>query len=231
VITTQSLVDLVTERNTALPANQRFAIPGLPWASRCAAALEAQRAAAELTTPIRVRHFMAQIAHETGGFRRLVESVAYSKPERLDALFSNVHGIDHAKRLIAEGPEAIGCCIYANKLGNGGIDSGDGFRYRGRGFLMNTGRANYEKVQAYSGLPVVANPDLLGLPEQAAQAAACFWRDNHINAAADADLTDQVTRIVNGSAMEGAANRRGWAEAGKSVWPAAPAAAPEPAAP
>ena len=219
MITAEAITGLVQARNKVLPPAQQFAIPPLAWASRCAAALEAQRPAAELTTERRVRHFMAQIAHETGGFRKLVESTAYSNPERLDALFSNVHGVEHARRLIAEGPSAIACCIYANKLGNGGVESGDGWRYRGRGFLMNTGKDNYRKVEHYSDLPVVEEPDQLGVPEQAAKAATAFWKDNHLNAAADADSADQVTRIVNGKAMEGAARRQGWAEAGKAVWP------------
>jgi putative chitinase len=218
MITGDAIQQLVTVRNRALPPAQRFMTPPVAWAARCAAALTAPCADAGIDTPRRIRHFMAQVAHETGGFRRLVESVAYKDPARLDKLFSNVHGIEHAERLVAEGPQAIACCIYANKLGNGGIESGDGFRYRGRGFLMNTGRANYQNVQRYSGLPVIDDPDQLGLPEGAAKAAAAFWKDNHLNAAADADEVDEVTRIVNGKAMEGKANRAAWADAGKAVW-------------
>ena len=218
MITAQTVLDLVAERNRRLADNQKFAVPAIAWASRCAAALEAQRGAAEVNTALRVRHFMAQIAHETGGFRALVESTNYKNPERLVKLFSNVHGLEHAKRLVAEGPLAIGCCIYANKLGNGGIESGDGFRFRGRGFLMNTGRAHYEEVKRFSGLDVVAKPDLLGQPEEAAIAAAAFWRTHHVNAAADSGLVDEVTRIVNGTFMEGRANRAAWAAAAAVVW-------------
>src|SRR4051812_42333372 len=75
---------------------------------------------AELTRPVRIRHFLAQVAHESGGFRALVESTSYKDPAYLDHTFKNVQGIEHAKRLIADGPQAIGNTIYAHKLGNGG---------------------------------------------------------------------------------------------------------------
>ena len=218
MITAASLQKLVDERNKTLPAGQHFTAIPVAWASRCAAALETERANADLVTPVRIRHFMAQVAHETGGFRKLVESTRYTNPQRLVELFSNVHGVEHARRLVEEGPEAIGCCIYANKLGNGGIESGDGYRFRGRGFLMNTGRANYKDVERYSGLKVVVEPDLLGRPEGAAVAAIAFWKDHHLNAAADIDQVDEVTRIINGKKLEGRANRAAWAQAARAVW-------------
>ena len=225
MITTQSIKDLIAARNGALPPGDRFPQPPIAWVSQCADALEAQREKAALTSPLRVRQFMAQIAHESGGFRRLVENLKYTNPERLEQLFSNVQTVDHARRLIAEGPVAIGSCVYAHRNGNGSIDSGDGYRFRGRGFLMNTGRANYQKVARYASeagyqdMDVVADPDLLGRPDGAAKAAAAFWLDNHLNAAADTNDADEVTRIVNGKSMQGAAQRRGWVEAGEAVWP------------
>lgn len=217
VITGQSIQDLVRVYNK-IPAVTDLAIPGLVWAAQCAAALEAERVTAVIDGPLRVAHFLAQIAHETGGFRSLVESTRYTKPEILVKLFRNVHGLEHAQRLVAAGPVAIGNTIYANKLGNGGVDSGDGYRFRGRGFLMNTGRAHYLEVKLSTGVDVIADPDLLGRPPVAAKAAAVFWRDQHLNAAADADSVDEATRIVNGAKMVGAEARREWAKAAKTVW-------------
>ena len=214
-----SIALMVARMNEGLPAGQAFRPVPIAWADACATALDAVRAQAELTTPRRLRQFMAQIAHETGGFRSLVESVSYSDAERLAKLFSNVQTVEHARRLIKEGPRAIACCIYANKLGNGGIESGDGYRFRGRGFLMNTGRANYKEVQRYASLDTVDDPDLLGRPGTAAQAAAAFWKLHHLNAAADEDATDEVTRVVNGPGMQGKARRRAWAFAAGAVWP------------
>lgn len=199
----------------------REMVPGLPLtrASAYAQALNAVREPTGLNTPIRVRHFLAQVAHETGGFRGLVENLNYKDPQHLNAMFRNVQGLAHAERLIKEGPQAIGCCIYANKLGNGGLDSGDGYKYRGRGFLMITGKANYAEVQRYSQLPVVTDPDQLGQAEPAATAAGRFWTNRHINAAADEDDLDEITRVVNGPAKNGLESRRTWLHAAQKVWP------------
>jgi putative chitinase len=175
--------------------------------------------AAGIDTPRRVRHFFAQALQETGGLRGLVESTNYTNPQRLDDLFRNVQGLDHAKRLIAAGPEAIGNTIYANKNGNGGVDSGDGFRFRGRGFLQVTGRANYRSIGQVVNMPLEEQPDLLGEPDPAALAAATFWQQRNINSAADADDIGTVTFLVNGPARLHLAERRVWLQKAVAVWP------------
>lgn len=175
--------------------------------------------AGDITTPRRCRHFMAQAFVETGGLRSLVESTRYTDPVRLDQIFRNVQGVAHAKRLIAAGPEAIGNTIYANKCGNGGVASGDGFRYRGRGFLQVTGRANYREIGQIVAMPLEAKPELLGEPDPAAQAAAVFWKSRAINSAADADDVSTVTLLVNGPARLHLEERRGWLNKAKAVWP------------
>ena len=190
----------------------------LARASEYAAALTAAIAGSTLNTPIRVRHLMAQLAWESGGFRALVENLNYKNPEVLDKTFKSVQGIDHAKRLIEAGPVAIGNLVYANKLGNGSVDSGDGYRYRGRGFIMTTGRSNYGGVARYSSIDVVGNPDLLGLAQHAAMAARCFWEDRHINAAADADNVREVTFAVNGPALHGLDGRTELLKKAATIW-------------
>lgn len=169
-------------------------------------------------TPIRTRHFIAQVMQETGGLRSLVESTNYTNAARLDALFRNVQGEEHAKRLIAAGPEAIGNTIYANKNGNGGVASGDGFRYRGRGFLQITGRANYRSLGELLNQPLEAQPELLGEPVPAARAAAGFWNARHINAAADADDIATVTFLVNGPARLHLKERTEWLRKAEQIW-------------
>src|SRR5690349_8264600 len=109
---------------------------------------------AELNSNQRICNFLAQAAEETGGFTSLIESTAYKDPARLDSLFKNVQGLAHAKRLIEQGPQAIGNTIYAGKLGNGDVGSGDGYRFRGRGFLQITGRANYRRIGEMIGMPL-----------------------------------------------------------------------------
>lgn len=193
------------------------ALPG-PRAELFAHVLGDALPAGGLDTPRRVRHFLAQILQETGALRGLVESTAYKDAARLDKLFLNVQGLAHAQRLIAQGPEAIGNTIYANKLGNGGVDSGDGYRYRGRGFLQVTGRSNYRTIGRLVGMPLEENPDLLGEPVPAAAAAATFWKMRQINAAADADDISTVTLLVNGPARLHLEERRTWLKKAAAIW-------------
>ena len=108
-----------------------------------AQALEAARAGSTVNTPRRLCHFLGQIFVETAGFTAMIEDFRY-RPERLDAVFKAVKGIDDAKALIARGQEAIANRVYANRLGNGDEASGDGWRYRGSGYKQLTGRSNYE---------------------------------------------------------------------------------------
>lgn len=183
-----------------------------------AAVLSAALVEFGITTAIRTRHFIAQVMQETGGLRSLVESTNYTNATRLDALFRNVQGEDHARRLIAAGPEAIGNTIYANKNGNGGVASGDGFRYRGRGFLQVTGRANYRSLGELLGQPLEAQPESLGEPVPAARAAAAFWQARHINAAADADDISTVTFLVNGPARLHLNERTEWLRKAEHIW-------------
>lgn len=162
-----------------------------------AAALEAARAEADLTTTRRVRHFLAQVAHETGGFARLTENLNYRDPVRLDQLFKAVRDVNHARTLIAGGPQAIANCVYAGRLGNGDARSFDGWNYRGRGYLQITGRANYREIGKSLGLPLEDDPDMLARPAEAALAAARYWKWRDINSAADADDIRAVTARIN----------------------------------
>ena len=104
-----------------------------------AGALETARITSSVTAPRRLCHFMGQIFVETGGFAAMVENLNYKDPVHLDAVFSAVHGVDHARELIAKGPDAIANLVYANRLGNGDEASGDGWRYRGSGLQAADG--------------------------------------------------------------------------------------------
>jgi putative chitinase len=183
-----------------------------------AEALEAALSFADLNKPLRIRHFMAQIAHESGSFRSLTESTAYKDPHRLDVLFKNVQGLAHAQRLIADGPQAIANTIYANKLGNGGPASGDGFRFRGRGFMMITGRSNYRQLGKLTGMPLEDEPELLGDAGPAAEAAARFWDARRINLAADKNDVGAVTALVNGPAKLHLAERAALLAKAATIW-------------
>ena len=199
-------------------AKLRQLVPGLDDATLHACALDRARSAAELTTPERVRQFLAQVAHETGGFSRLVESLRYSDPARLDKMFSRVNGLAHARQLIAAGQIATANCVYANRNGNGGPASGDGWRYRGRGYLQITGRANYRQIGELIGMDLERRPEQLEDHDAAAAAAALYWRHHRINQAADVGDVLTVTRRIN-PALAGLDDRKAWLGRARKVWP------------
>lgn len=188
----------------------RMLAPTLPLdrASEYAAALAPAMRQFAINTPVRAAAFLATIAFETAGFRSLEESLDYRNPERLDMMFTAVKGVEHAKQLIDAGPAAIANVIYANKLGNGDAESGDGYRYRSRGFIGVFGRVNYARLGLQTGKPYLDEPDLLAQPENAAFAASWIWNDRHANAAADANDFEQVVAAINGPAKLGLAERQ-----------------------
>ena len=111
-------------------------------------------------------------------------------------------------------PVAIGNNAYANRLGNGSEASGDGYRYRGRGPIQNTGRANYAAIRdalrakGIKGVPdFEAKPEELEQPKWGALAAGAFWDARSLNKLADASRFDEITERVNGG-QTGAADRR-----------------------
>jgi putative chitinase len=166
----------------------------------------------------RLAHFLAQTAHESGGFTQMEENLRYRDPARLDAMFSAVKGVEDAARLIGKGPAAIANRAYAGRNGNGDEASGDGWRYRGRGLIQLTGKANYAAADKKIGLDLVKNPDALLSPDAATRAALAFWQDNGCNEAADTDSVEAVTRIINGKAMEGLEARKALTEKARRLF-------------
>lgn len=182
-----------------------------------APALDAVLAGAQINTPLRVAHFMAQLAYESAGFKALVESLAY-KPETLVKVFPNrVKTLAQAQSLVNQGPAAIAEAVYGNRTDLGNTQAGDGYKYIGRGFIMITGRANYTHFGALMAQPLVDQPQLLEQPTYAAQAAAAFWKANNINAKADADDISGVTKLVNGG-LNGLDGRTALLKTAKSIW-------------
>jgi len=183
-----------------------------------APALDAVLAAGDINTPLRIAHFMAQLAYESAGFRALVENLNY-KPETLLKVFPNrIKTLEQAQSLVAQGKEAIANAVYGNRADLGNTQPGDGFKYIGRGFLMITGRSNYTRYAAMIGQPLVDKPELLEQPIYAAQAAAAFWKATNINARADADDINGVTKLVNGG-LNGLDGRKALLTEAKGLWP------------
>ena len=189
-----------------------------------APAFEAILPLADLTTPLRIAHFMAQVAYESAGFKALVENLNY-KPETLLKVFpGRVKTLANAQSLVAAGKEAIANAVYGGRADLGNVNPGDGFKYIGRGFMMITGRANYTRYAAMIGQPLVDQPELLEQPQYAAQAAAAFWKQNNINAKADANDITAVTRAVNGG-TNGLPGRTTLLQEALGLWPVSVASA------
>ncbi|CAB4122824.1 COG3179 Predicted chitinase [uncultured Caudovirales phage] len=172
----------------------------------------------DINTPLRVRHFVAQVATETWGFRKLVESMFYSDPVHLMNVFPReIHSISDARELIQEGQEAIANRVYASRLGNGDETSGDGWKYRGRGFIQLTGKYNYKQVGKQIAMDLVNKPEILELPDLAAEAAVRFWDFHSCNVYADDDDVEAVTARINPS-LQGLDDRRNWLMKASKIW-------------
>ncbi len=155
----------------------------------------------EITTPYRVAGFMGQCMVESQNFTTLEENLNYRTPEVLDRVFSAVRGADDAAALIKAGPKAIANRVYAGRNGNGNEASGDGWKYRGRGVIQLTGRANYRAASDGTGADYLGFPDDLLLPGHACLSAAWYWKRASCNEFADAMDWDRCTRAVNGPGM------------------------------
>ncbi|MFG6462307.1 glycoside hydrolase family 19 protein [Roseateles sp. DXS20W] len=183
-----------------------------------AAALEAARVKSQVNTPARLACLMGQIAHETAGLTLMVESMNWRDPERLDKFYSAVRGIDDAKALIARGQAAIANRVYGGRLGNGDEASGDGWRFRGSGYLQLTGRANYVEIGKLLGLDLVGHPEWVRDPASAARVALQYWDARGCNELADVGDVGGVTRLINGPALAGIADRLSATARAREVW-------------
>jgi putative chitinase len=189
-------------------------------AERLATSLEGHMPAFGLVDGVERAHFIAQACHETGGFAHFEENLHYRDPKRLDAMFSAVRGEDDAAALIAKGPQAVANRAYAYRNGNGSEQSGDGWRFRGRGLFQLTGRDSYMHAAGDLERPYVEHPDLVAQPEGAVLTALWFWKKNGCPRKARADDVEGVTRIINGPGMAGLEERRTLTERAKSIFAA-----------
>lgn len=156
----------------------------------------------DIDSRLRLSHFLAQVMTETGGLRRLDENMNYSA-RRLTEVFSR-RTVTPAKAAALGGqPEAIANWVYRNRLGNGGPETGDGWAYRGSGYIQLTGRTNYRLRGEEIGLPLEQQPDLARQPGPGLEAAAAYWSARQINRPADLNDRPGIRRLVNGPRMEG----------------------------
>ena len=151
----------------------------------------------EINTPLRVAHFIAQCAHESGNFVFIKENLNY-KAASLQKIFSKYFPTAELAAQYANKPERIANRIYANRMGNGPETSGDGYRYCGRGLIQLTGKDNYTFFAGSLNIPVEEASDYLATFEGAAQSACWFWEQNNLNRFADANDVKGLTRAING---------------------------------
>ena len=157
----------------------------------------------EINTPQRVAAFIAQCAHESGGFMVLKENLNY-KAASLRKIFPTYFPDDAIAQRYASMPnkqEAIANRVYANRMGNGPEESGDGYRYCGRGLIQLTGRQNYTWFAASLEITPEEATEYLGTFEGAAQSACWFWETNKLNQWADAGDIVTLTKRINGGTI------------------------------
>jgi putative chitinase len=157
-------------------------------------------AANNLDTAHRQAAFIAQCAHESGSFCHVSENLNY-KAEGLTKIFHKYFPTLEEANAYAHNSEKIGNKIYANRMGNGDEDSGDGYKYHGRGFIQLTGKSNYEHCGAAIGVDLVENPDYLTTPKGALQSAVWFWNTHNLSPLADADDILHITKKINGGTI------------------------------
>lgn len=153
-----------------------------------------------ISNPFRLAHFLAQTAHESGNFKHVRENLNYSAEGLIKVFpkyFSKETALWYARK-----PEAIANVVYGNRMGNGDKNSGDGWRYRGRGYLQLTGKINYKAFGDYIGINFITEPDLVA-SKYPLTSAAWFFEKNKLWDVCDQglhqDIVKQVTKRVNGA--------------------------------
>ena len=174
----------------------------------------------DIDTPNRVAAFLAQTSHESAGYTMLEENLNYSDVT-MAAVWPNRFAVQEpdpnkpgktrpkkdekgknipnsfAKALHRK-PEAIANAVYSNRMGNGTIESGDGWKHRGMGLKQLTGKDNHKRCGEALGVDFVANPERLLEPLYAALSAGWFWKTNNLNRFADAGDIKGMTQVING---------------------------------
>ncbi len=156
-----------------------------------------------VNTPLRLAHFLAQCGHESGGFRLTQENLNYSA-KGLVGIFKKYFPTEAIALQYQRNPQKIANRVYANRMGNGDEASGEGFKFRGRGYIQLTGKSNYSAFDKTVEDDITANPDLVAT-KYPLLSAAWFWSKNGLNTIADGGSTDEVvtkaTKRVNGGTI------------------------------
>lgn len=168
----------------------------------------------EINTTVRISAFLSQAAHESGSFSRMEENLNYSA-KRLAVVWprrfarTDVNG-DYVKDeknknepndlalALANRPERLACHVYADRNGNGSVESGDGWKYRGRGIFQLTGKANYRAASDALNETFVEEPDRVKLPFNACLTAGWYWSSKRLSKFADTEDLEGLSKAING---------------------------------
>lgn len=149
----------------------------------------------KVNTPLRLAHFFAQIDHESG-LKPIEENLNYGASGLISVFrkyFTEIEAIQFQRQ-----PERIANRVYANRMGNGNEKSGDGWKYRGRGFIQITGKSNYFNLSTQIGIDYVNKPELLLNEADSMISALWFWDSKGLNSFADKDDIITITKRING---------------------------------
>lgn len=157
----------------------------------------------ELNTPLRLAHFLAQAGHESGGFKAVNENLNYGAKGLL-SIFKKYFPTEAKAKEYERKPEKIANLVYGSRMGNGPETSGEGWKYRGRGYIQLTGKDNYKAFDAVVTESIIDNPDLVST-KYPLLSAAWFFHKNGLHKIADQGATDTVvtsiTKRVNGGTI------------------------------
>jgi putative chitinase len=146
-----------------------------------------------ITNTLRLTHFLAQCAHESGNWTAVSENLGYAAaqlPKMWPSLFNATNAAQYAFK-----PEMIANRAYGNRMGNGNEASGDGWKHRGRGYIQLTGKSNYTQFDKFVDDDILANPDLVAT-KYPLMSAAFFFNTNNLWTICDQGATDAVVTIV-----------------------------------
>jgi putative chitinase len=152
----------------------------------------------DISSPARQAFFVGQCAHESNNFKTLEENLRYSAGALMRTWPSRFPNLEVANQY-ASNPEKIANKVYGGRMGN--TEEGDGFAYRGRGLIQLTGKELYGNCGSGIGVDLLSHPDLLSTPEYAALSAGWFWNKKGLNALADAQDYETMTKRINGGTL------------------------------
>lgn len=175
-------------------------VPGAPYIEHWHQALMKCLPDYDINTPLRVAAFLAQCAHESGDFKFIRENLNYSW-QGLRKTFPKYFPTDAIAKKYERNPQLIASKVYANRMNNGDEKSQDGWKYRGRGLIQLTGKANYQEFADSLEITIDDAANYLETFEGAVQGACWFWESNNLNDLADKGDIVTLSKRINGGTI------------------------------